>query len=292
MTGPAEEMDRIYRPQRAIYDLTRRPYLIGRVALIENLAPPERGHVLEIACGTAWNLVQAARLYPEARFYGLDVSPVMLETARRAVVRQGLQSRVTLALGDATFFDAGAAFGRSTFDRVIISYALSMIPDWRRAMDLALDAVASGGSLHVVDFGGFDDLPGIARKLILAWLARFSVTPRVTLGAETARLARSKGFVPTLVRLYRGYAVWAVLTHSAQADDPDGRQYVARPPEMSNTAPVVNEHVLRRDPGDQRGDFLHLHEAVLRDLGEHEVDVLLGDLVEDRRLDRRRRNGS
>ncbi len=57
----AERMDRHYRFQRYIYDATRTHYLLGRRHLIRQLAPPPRGTVLEIGCGTAWNLVRAAK---------------------------------------------------------------------------------------------------------------------------------------------------------------------------------------------------------------------------------------
>lgn len=49
----AERMDRHYRYQRFIYDLTRTHYLIGRKHLIAHLSPPPGGTVLEIGCGTA-----------------------------------------------------------------------------------------------------------------------------------------------------------------------------------------------------------------------------------------------
>ena len=51
-----ERLDRNYRYQRRVYDLTRRYYLLGRNRLIADLAPPDRGCVLEIGCGTARNL--------------------------------------------------------------------------------------------------------------------------------------------------------------------------------------------------------------------------------------------
>ena len=54
-------MDRIYRHQRHIYDLTRKYYLLGRDELITALAPPGNGSVLEIGCGTGRNLL-AVRL--------------------------------------------------------------------------------------------------------------------------------------------------------------------------------------------------------------------------------------
>ena len=38
------------------------------------------------------------------------------------------------------------------------SYSLSMIPDWRGAIDRGWAAVAPGGSLHIVDFGQCENL--------------------------------------------------------------------------------------------------------------------------------------
>ena len=86
MTQAAVLMDRIYRRQRHIYDFTRKYYLLGRDLLIERLAPPAGSRALEIGCGTARNLVCAARVHPDAEFFGIDISQEMLSTAatRRA----------------------------------------------------------------------------------------------------------------------------------------------------------------------------------------------------------------
>src|SRR6185503_5117746 len=89
-------MDRIYRHQRHIYDLTRKYYLLGRDRMIDGLDVPAGGSVLELGCGTGRNIVLAARRYPEARFHGLDISAEMLETARAAIEREGIAGRVTL----------------------------------------------------------------------------------------------------------------------------------------------------------------------------------------------------
>src|SRR5262245_896537 len=73
----AQAFDRMYRNQRHIYDLTRCYFLFGRDRLIRGLDPPSSGNVLEIGCGTARNLIQAARRYPAAVFYGFDISTEM-----------------------------------------------------------------------------------------------------------------------------------------------------------------------------------------------------------------------
>ena len=87
---PAEatrRMNRMYRRQRHIYDATRRYYLLGRNRLIAGLRPAASQSVLEIGCGTGRNLALAAQFYPEARFFGIDVSTEMLTSAITAISR-------------------------------------------------------------------------------------------------------------------------------------------------------------------------------------------------------------
>lgn len=203
-------MDRIYRRQRFIYDITRRYYLLGRDRLLAELAPG-KGTVLEIGCGTGRNLVQAARHHRDACFYGLDISAVMLETARTALDRAGVADRVQIAEADATTADAASLFGRSGFDRIFFSYVLSMIPDWRAALEGAVDALAPGGRLLIVDFGRQDGLPLAFKRGLFAWLALFHVYPILNLREGLADLAARRGLSIRSRSLFRGYAVTAVL---------------------------------------------------------------------------------
>jgi S-adenosylmethionine-diacylgycerolhomoserine-N-methlytransferase len=204
-------MDRMYRRQRHIYDATRKYYLLGRDEAIAALAPRPGESVLEIGCGTGRNLIAVARRYPAAAVYGLDVSSEMLTTARAAIGRAGLDGRVALAQGDATAFDPEALFDRAGFDRVLVSYALSMIPPWREALARAIDVVAEGGALEVVDFGDQAGLPRFFRAGLRRWLAAFEVTPRDALGEELTALAQERGVHARACALYRGYAVRATV---------------------------------------------------------------------------------
>ena len=95
-------MNRMYRRQRHIYDGTRRYYLLGRDQLIANLGAKAGADVLEIGCGTGRNLVHAARLYPDARFFGIDISTEMLTSAISAISRRDLAKRIRVAHGDGT----------------------------------------------------------------------------------------------------------------------------------------------------------------------------------------------
>ena len=189
-------MDGIYARQRHVYDATRKFYLLGRDALIADLAPPPGGSVLEIACGTGRNL---------------DISSAMLATARRSIARAGLTARVTLAEADASRFDPAALFGQACFDRVVISYALSMTPPWREALRHASGMLAPGGSLHLVDFGAGDRLPNGFNIALGAWLSRFHVTPRRDLPTVMAETAQHFGLLAETRPLHRGYTVMSTL---------------------------------------------------------------------------------
>jgi S-adenosylmethionine-diacylgycerolhomoserine-N-methlytransferase len=172
-------MDNVYRHQRHIYDLTRKYYLFGRDRVIRdlNLRPGEK--LVEIGCGTARNLIAIARHYPGAELYGLDASSEMLRTAQASLAKVALQARIALRQAyaealDATTFGPGSA----PFDRVLFSYSLSMIPDWRGSIAAAAAVLKPEGLIHIVDFG---DLAGIAppfRRALRVWLKVFHVEPR------------------------------------------------------------------------------------------------------------------
>jgi S-adenosylmethionine-diacylgycerolhomoserine-N-methlytransferase len=104
-----------------------------------------------------------------------------------------LGARAVLAAGDATCFDAVALFGTDRFDHIVLSYTLSMIPDWQGAIAKAARLLAPQGRLHIVDFGNFSGLPGPLAALLRGWLRLFHVTPRDALGPVAARIAMAYG---------------------------------------------------------------------------------------------------
>ncbi len=210
-------MDRIYRHQRFIYDLTRKYYLLGRDRLLADLRLGD-GQVLEIGCGTGRNLTLAARRYPEARFYGIDISLEMLATAQTAFARAGLTAQVRTALGDATDFDPSSLFGREKFDRVFMSYTLSMIPDWRAALDRAASCLATGGRLSIVDFGQQERLPAAFKRLLFAWLALFHVYPIAELATALEALAKTHGLIMRRHSMFRDYALYVTLERTTASE--------------------------------------------------------------------------
>ena len=171
-------MDRVYRPQRHLYDLTRKYYLLGRDRLIADLALEPDATLIEMGCGTGRNLIAIARMYPKARLYGLDASEAMLQTARSKIDRAGLEHRILLRHGLAEQLSPHC-FGLETFDHVLFSYSLSMVPDWHAALGAGTTALSASGRCHVVDFADFKGLGVAGRWALTAWLKAFHVTPRV-----------------------------------------------------------------------------------------------------------------
>ncbi len=211
--GQAHLMDRMYRYQRYIYDFTRKYYLFGRDTLIRELNPPPGASVLEVGCGTGRNLAVLGELYPGARLFGLDISAEMLATAKAKLRRQNRPDAV-LRVADATNFTA-ASFDQEGFDRIVISYALSMVPEWEQAVDAAIAALKPGGSLHIVDFGQQEGWPAGFRRLLQAWLGRFHVTPRESLFDAMRKRAERNGAALEIRSLGRGYAWLAVYRRAA-----------------------------------------------------------------------------
>jgi ubiquinone/menaquinone biosynthesis C-methylase UbiE len=101
-----------------------------------------RGDVLEIALGTGLNLAH----YPEgARVTGVELSPKMLEIARRRLHTLGREAE--LRVGDAQALE----FLDGSFDTVICTMSLCSIPDDRGAVAEVKRVLRPGGSFVLLE---------------------------------------------------------------------------------------------------------------------------------------------
>lgn len=211
MSTAFENMDRMYRLQRYFYDLTRKYYLLGRDRLLSemNVRPGET--VLEVGCGTARNLIILAKRHPETRFFGLDASAAMLETAEWNIEGKRIEN-ITLATALADTFYYRDTFDLSDrLDKIFFSYSISMIPPWRESIDNALANLKPGGELFIVDFYDQKDLPRTFRLMLQNWLKAFHVQFWNDLFPYLNTLA-TKGLVRLEVTpLYKRYAFIAKL---------------------------------------------------------------------------------
>ena len=152
----AESLQRFYAPQAPVYDAWREGLLHGRRVLIEGLDVEPDDHVVELGGGTGRNL-----LFFEERLRGLrqvtlvDLCPALLDQARQRFA----------ACPNVQIVEADAAIWRppEPVDSVFFSYSLTMMPDWRSALDNAYQMLRPGGTLGVVDFYVSHRDPGVGR---------------------------------------------------------------------------------------------------------------------------------
>jgi S-adenosylmethionine-diacylgycerolhomoserine-N-methlytransferase len=192
-----ERMDRRYRYQRHVFDLSRKLVLFGRNRAIAALRLGDARSVLEIGCGTGRNLKRMAEAHPALRLTGLDISDEMLKSARSKFARTELGERVSLQHGDAATPPTD-----HKAPRILMSYSLSMVPDWRRALAIAIDMLEPGGILAIVDFGNFGGLPDWLAEGCIEMLSRQDAPPCIELPQELRRHATSRA-----LRVHHEYAL-------------------------------------------------------------------------------------
>jgi len=210
-TNIKQSMDNMYRWTRHVYDLSRKYFLLGRDRLIENLNPADGENIIEVGCGTARNLIKMARTYPKANFYGLDASDEMLKTARKSLQNHAANT-LMLAQGYAQTFNLQDMFGlKKAPDKLVFSYALSIIPPWQESIDHALNVLDKGGEIHIVDFHSMEGQPAWFRALIFWWLELFHVYHKPEILDYLKELEANKKGTLSVEHLYRGYTYLAVF---------------------------------------------------------------------------------
>lgn len=141
----AERLEAFYAPQARRYDDFRERLLQGRAELLSRLDPAPGSRVVELGGGTGRNLLYLGdRLESLDQACLVDLCPALLAVARRRFDGAG---RVTVVEADATTWQPA-----QPVDVVYLSYSLTMIPDWRAALDNAERMLKPGGRIGVVDF--------------------------------------------------------------------------------------------------------------------------------------------
>lgn len=186
-----DRLEAFYGPQARHYDAFRERLLHGRSELVERLDVPPGARVVELGGGTGRNLLFFGdRLAGLDRVEVVDLCPSLLERAGR---RTASMRNVRLVESDAVTYRPDAPV-----DCVYFSYALTMIPDWRGAIDNALAMLRPGGLLGAVDFYVSEPAPppGAARHGTLSrnfwprWFAHDGVR------LNPGHLRRLQGLLP------------------------------------------------------------------------------------------------
>jgi ubiquinone/menaquinone biosynthesis C-methylase UbiE len=205
----AASLEAFYGPQAERYDAFRERLLHGRAELLARLAPPPGARLVELGAGTGRNME-----FLGGRRHALDITLVDLCPSLVAVARRRAAPNVKVVEADATRWRPPAPV-----DCVLLSYALTMMPDWRAVLDNAHARLVPGGAIAVVDFhvSAARPAPGRARHGALArtfwtrWFAHDGVhldpaqLATLTARFETRWLAERSARLPYLPGLRAPY---------------------------------------------------------------------------------------
>lgn len=149
------------------YDLATRGLSLGQdaswkralVATLPDLSAPA---CLDLACGTGDVALRLAERFPDGAIHGLDLTPGMIEIARR----RDRSGRVSFAVGDMSRLD----FPDASLDVVTGSYAIRNAPDLGGTLDEIARVLRPGGWAVFLDFS---KPPGKAAQAVQYHLLRF-----------------------------------------------------------------------------------------------------------------------
>ncbi|NDY93219.1 class I SAM-dependent methyltransferase [Ideonella livida] len=208
MEDPAQVRD--YAHAGRIDGVMAASYLFHSAHLSATLAGARQ--VLDLACGPATQLAQVARLNPDTRFLGVDLSAPMLDVARAHARAQRLDN-LDFEVADITDL---RTVPTASQDAVVSTMALHHLPTSDHlAACLAEVArvLCPGGAVYLCDFGR---LKSLASVRTVAWMnavhqpRRFSQDFEDSLRAaflkeDFAELSRR--LLPTDVRLHSTFGV-------------------------------------------------------------------------------------
>jgi SAM-dependent methyltransferase len=97
---------------------------------------PKEGVWVDLGGGTGANLEHLGeRLHTFSKVFILDLTPSLLAVAKERVAARGWGKLVSCVEGDATVKGVAGLPKAGTVDLVTCSYSLTMIPDWKAAIE-------------------------------------------------------------------------------------------------------------------------------------------------------------
>jgi S-adenosylmethionine-diacylgycerolhomoserine-N-methlytransferase len=211
----AEQLDAFYGPQAGSYDRFRETLLPGRRDFMRALPLAPGMSVLDLGAGTGGHWAHAS-LNPGAldALVLVDLCEPLLQVASS---RFAGEARVRCVHADVETFEAGRRF-----DLALFSFSLSMMANWRAALDTATRHLAPGGQLAIIDFYTLGATPprelspvsAMDRHFWPRWFRhdgvhlRPDVVPYLLSLGPTESLVQAKSRVPYLMGLKAPWFSW------------------------------------------------------------------------------------
>jgi arsenite methyltransferase len=124
--------------------------------------------VLDIGCGAGTDLLLAAKRTGSAgRAIGVDMTPSMIERAKRAAIKAAVWETVEIRRGTAEDLPVESA----SIDVVISNGVLNLSPDKMRSFDEIYRVLKPGGRLYLADVVVQRELSLAARSDVELWAA-------------------------------------------------------------------------------------------------------------------------
>jgi cyclopropane-fatty-acyl-phospholipid synthase len=122
--------------------------------LMEPVILPQNASILDVGCGTGAGCQQLLHTFPGSSIVGIDNSSAMLQFAS-AAIKDSLE--ITLIHGDAGHL---TTILNQTFDAVVYSASIFLIPDYRESLRQAHELMNSPGHIALSFMDGVFDASG------------------------------------------------------------------------------------------------------------------------------------
>jgi demethylmenaquinone methyltransferase/2-methoxy-6-polyprenyl-1,4-benzoquinol methylase len=164
MSVSYKNKSKIYRLLDIIYfkNNSRNPRYI-----LTNKIPNNDSKILEIAVGTAENIILLAKLKPKNHIIGIDLSEDMLEIARNNILKEKIQNIELIKMDGMNI-----KFDSKTFDFIIISLLLHEISEniANKILDECIKILKPNGKLYVLEW---EEPKKIIQKIIFLIIKLF-----------------------------------------------------------------------------------------------------------------------
>lgn len=136
------------------YDKTlEKLYFESRQKAITLLELQDGNTLLDVACGTGANFPHVFKANKNISVYGTDYSEGMLRLAKNTIEKQSW-SNIYLFQADARNLNkvfVEKETKQNSFDRIICSLGLSVIPEWEQVLDNLISMLNENGKIVIMD---------------------------------------------------------------------------------------------------------------------------------------------